>query len=157
MLSLWCEWPDRPHLLHDGAADYPLDTVPKTLTGHLPYLITGLGILAPGALAAGYGDRAQAAIEAVAATLEFLKDRTDTPDGLAELRAATPVGPYRRTAAGADSRALHQALEALESKHHKNWGGLAPVSRPEDRRIIYLGREHQSELHYPYTPSASTT
>jgi hypothetical protein len=33
-----------------------------------------------------------------------------------------------------------------------HWGGLSPVSRPEDRRIIYLCPAHTRELDYPYTP-----
>jgi len=155
VLSLWCEWPAGPHLLADGAGDYPIDTIPPALAHYLPYLrslITILGIAAPGVLAAGLGDRTQAALEAATATMEFIDGYTGKQDSSVELlRPNIPAGPYRRTASGADFRALRDLLEHLEAEHPKNWGNLAPASRPEDRRIIYLCPKHLTELDFPYT------
>lgn len=42
-------------------------------------------------------------------------------------------------------------LHTLDPDDDKNWGGLSPVSRPEDQRIIYLCPTHVHELDYPYT------
>lgn len=157
-LSLWCEWPSGPHLLDDGAGDYPIDTVPDALARYLPYLrhlISALDLLAPGVVAAGLGERARGTVEAAAATVGFIDTHfgRESPGGL---RSAVPAGPYRRTAVGADFRELRNLLERLENEHRKNWGGLAPVSRPEDRRIIYLCREHRAELDFPYTADPKT-
>lgn len=159
VLRLWCEWPSGPHLLDDGAGDYPIDTIPEALSRYLPYLrylIAALNSVAPGVLAAGAGERAQGTLEAAAATLGFIDTHLGGREGSAGLRSGIPAGPYRRTAVGADFRALRDLLHRLENEHHKNWGGLAPVSRPEDRHIIYLCRDHRAELDFPYTGGPKT-
>ena len=33
---------------------------------------------------------------------------------------------------------------------HLEWGGLSAVSRPEDRRVMFLCRQHVRDLEYPY-------
>ena len=162
MLSLWCEWPTQPHPLDNDAADYPIDTIPEGLTRYLPYLrqlIAILSIVAPGVLVAGFGERAQAAVEAATATMEFIDDRLSKQETDPRIRQflRDTGGPYRGLhAAGADFRALREVLNRLESEHHKNWGGLSPVSRPEDRRVVYLCPEHMAELDYPYTTNPVT-
>jgi internalin A len=74
ILSLWCEWPDGPHILDDDAGRYPITKVPAALTRYLPYLrhlITALGLVTPGLASAGIdlSARAQAGIEAATKTL----------------------------------------------------------------------------------------
>jgi hypothetical protein len=154
VLSLWCEWPSGPHLLDDGAGDYPIDTIPDGLTRYLPYLrylLTALEFLAPGVMADGMGERTRGAMEAAAATVRFIDGQLGGRESSAGFQSGVPAGPYRRTAVGADFWALHDLLGRLEGEHHKNWGGLSPVSRPEDRRIMFLCREHRAELDFPYT------
>lgn len=63
---------------------------------------------------------------------------------------SAPGGHTFRAETGADFRALGHALRTLDPE--MKWGGLSPVSRPEDRRIIYLCAAHTRELDYPYTP-----
>lgn len=153
VLSLWCEWPAGPHLLDDGAGDYPIDTIPPALARYLPflrYLIAGLGIVGPGVLAAGLGDRVQARIEAATATVEFIDDFTSGKDSTSGLQSNVPVSPYRRTASGGDFRSLRDLLERLEREHRKNWGGLTPISRPEDQRIMDVCPQHLADLEYPF-------
>ncbi len=44
---------------------------------------------------------------------------------------------------------LRELLRSLDPKNEKNWGALSPISRPEDRRIIYLWPDHVRGLEYP--------
>ena len=45
-------------------------------------------------------------------------------------------------------------LHALDPDNEKNWGGLSPVTRPEDLRTIYLCPRHIHDFDYPYTAPA---
>ncbi|MFD0631943.1 COR domain-containing protein [Catenulispora yoronensis] len=154
VLSLWCEWPTEAHVLADGVGDYPINTLPEALLGYLPYLrflIQGLGILAPTALAAGLSERVQASIEAAAATMEIIADHS----AAIARKQVKPSHIYQWADIGANLRALRELLERLDPDHSKNWGGLSPVSRPEDRRVMFLCPEHVAALNYPYVAGGS--
>jgi internalin A len=155
-VSLWCEWPSRPHLLDGEDGRYTIAKAPEALIRYLPYLrhlITALGLAAPvlGAVGVTLGDRVQAEIEAATRTLEFIEKCTGVAALIPEHGAPTRRARTIRAETGADFRALRDMLHALDPDNEKNWGGLSPVSRPEDRRIFYLCQHHTHELNYPYT------
>jgi hypothetical protein len=154
-LTLWCEWPSGPHPLAGEDGQYTISHMSPALTRYLPYLrhlITALGLVAPAFTAAGVtiGDRVQAGIEAATKTIEFIDKHADTALP-SELGDPSSGGGMRRAETGADFRAVRDMLRALDPANEKNWGGLSPVSRPEDRRIIYLCPKHIHELDYPFT------
>lgn len=93
-------------------------------------------------------ERAKAGIEAAVKTLETIDEYTET---------STSRGPQhwqgvgiRAATHGADFRALRDMLHALDPDNDKNGGALSPISRPEDRRIIYLCPQYVRELDYSY-------
>jgi internalin A len=150
-LTLWCEWPSAPHPV-DGDGRYTLAEAPPALLGYLPYLrylIIALGLVNPALATAGIAlsGRVTAAIDTAAKTLEFI----DTINGAKAGRDFGPVSELRtvRAESGADFRALLALLDRLDGEHR--WGGLSPVNRPEDNRIIYLCPQHFREFAYPYT------
>lgn len=160
-VTLWCEWPSGPHPIEAEEGRYTITTVPQALVRYLPYLrtlITALGLAAPALTAVGVtlGERVKAEIEAAARTLEYIEKHGDFAAHIPGHDA--PVASARRVRAetGADFRALRDMLAALDPGNAKNWGGLSPVSRPEDHRIIYLCPSHLHELDYPYNGSSRT-
>ena len=163
IVTLWCEWPSGPHPL-GSEGRYPVTKMPEALVRYLPYLhgmITMLGLASPllGAAGLTLSDQAKDRIEAASRTLEFIEKRIEAADSVID-RATTPSpepspepSPFQ-TETGADFRALAGMLRALDPGNKKNWGGLSPVNRPEDQRIIFLCSTHLHELNYPYTAAA---
>ena len=154
-VTLWCEWPSGPHPLEGGDGSYTITKMPDALIRYLPYLrylITALGLAAPalGSMGVALSDQVKDQVEAATRTLEFIEKHAD----IAALipRDGTPSLSDRpiRAETGADFRALRDMLRALDPDNEKNWGRLSPVSRPEDRRTIYLCPHHTYDLDYPY-------
>ena len=96
----------------------------------------------------------KAGIEAATKALEFIQSHADEHSG-SGTSGLLGTGT-RRAETGADFRALRDMLHALDPDNKKNWGGLSPISRPEDRRITYLCPHHLHELDYPYTPATAS-
>lgn len=159
-LRLWSEWPygpHGPHALPGGAGVYHVRKLPPWLYDYLPYLTalaTALGLIvplaAPGLTAAGaqFTERTKAGFEFAATFTEDLKESmlSRTPSGLPRIE---PTGsPQRHAEVGADFRRLRAALIKLDPR--QEWGGLTARERPEDRRIVYLCREHVHAMEYPY-------
>jgi small GTP-binding protein len=156
-ITLWCEWPYGPHLLEGDDGSYTITKVPEALIRYLPYLrglIIALGLAAPalGSVGVALSDQAKAQMEAAARTVEFIEKQVSTTAHLPPGHGAVPPGgPTPPPQTGADFRALHDMLRALDPDNEKNWGRLSPVTRPEDLRTIYLCSRHIRDLDYPYT------
>ena len=155
-ITLWCEWPSGPHLLEGDDGSYTITKMPGALVRYLPYLrhlITALGLAAPalGSIGAALSDQAKDQIEAATRTLEFIEKATAAAALVPGHDAPSPSGRTIRAETGADFRALHDMLLALDPDNEKNWGRLSPVTRPEDHRIIYLCPYHIHDFNYPYT------
>jgi hypothetical protein len=161
-LRLWCEWPygpSGPHPLDRDDGTYLIRRLPSWLRDYLPYLsalVITLGLVAPlagpGLTAAGdhLSERGKAAFETVGKLAEELKDAGGSRrHQTSQLLQDAGLGVYGRAETGADFRALKHALTELDPLQH--WGGLSPVERPEDRRVVYLCREHVRTLQFPYT------
>jgi len=154
-VTLWCEWPSGPHPLEDPDGSYTATKVPDALIRCLPYLrhlITALGLAAPALGSAGVAlsDQVKNQIEAAARTLEFIDQHASTPALVPGHSMPFPSGRTVRAETGADFRALHDMLRALDPENQKNWGRLSPVTRPEDLRTIYLCPRHTHDFDYPY-------
>jgi hypothetical protein len=165
-LRLWCEWPYEPHGPHPlakGVGVYRIDQLPMWLRGYLPYLVDligALGIVVPLAgsalTAAGVelSERAKASLETAGKLLEAIDSLHGSEEGEpgivsdGQLLHAAGLGPRQHAFLSADFRALTAALNRLDPD--QVWGGLSPVERPEDRRIVYLCRRHARALEYPY-------
>jgi len=159
-LRMWCEWPygsDGPHPLPDDHGVYRVRRMPPWLRAYLPYLsalATALGLITPFAAptltlaGAHLSGRTLAGFETVAKLAEDLKGENKDTDGTDLLVRAVGGGPLPRAEVGADFRVLRAALIELDPR--QEWGGLSPVERPEDQRIVYLCREHVRALDYPY-------
>jgi len=163
-ISLWCEWPygpAGPHPLAGNEGVYTLTSMPKWLRDYMPFLqalITTLGIaaplMAPGLIAAGVeiGERVKSGYEFADKFLEEARETVKTgTDTAAAWTSFVGQGPQHRAEVVADFRALRAALRQLDPS--ETWGGLSPVARPEDRKIVYLCRDHVRELDYPYQGS----
>jgi internalin A len=155
-VTLWCEWPSGPHLLQGDDGSYTITKMPDALIRYLPYLrhlITALGLAAPALGSAGVAlsDQVKDQIEAAARTLEFIEKATRTTALVPGHDTPSRSGRTIRAETGADFRALHDMLRALDPDNEKNWGRLSPVSRPEDLRTIYLCPRHIHDFDYPYT------
>lgn len=156
-ITLWCEWPSSPHPLPDDAGRYILPKMPPALIAYLPYLrflTATLGLVTPGLTTAGFtlNQRVTSGIDSAAKSLEHVEKHLDTKRSLQERGMPSSTPGLHHVASGADFRALRNMLRTLDPDD--GWGGLSPASRPEDRRIIYLCREHLAELDYPYTDTA---
>ena len=155
-VTLWREWPFSPHPLTGKNGSYTVTTMPDALIRYVPYLhrlITTLGLGAPvlGAAGIALSDQVKARIETASRTLEFIAKHTEAAALVPTHDASSSSGRSIRAETGADFRALRAMLETLDSGNEMNWGGLSPVSRPEDRRTIYLCPHHIDKLDYPYT------
>jgi internalin A len=160
-VTLWCEWPSGPHPLAGDDDSYTITKVPDALIRYLPYLrylITALGLaaLALGSAGVALSDQVKDQIEAAARTLEFIDKHASTAALVPGHGKASPSGRTIRAETGADFRALHDMLLALDPGNEKNWGGLSPVTRPEDLRTIYLCPRHTHHFDYPYTATRPT-
>ena len=163
-VTLWCEWPSGPHPLEGDDGSYTITKMPEALIRYLPYLrhlITALGLAAPvlGSAGVALSDQVKDQVEAAAKTLELIEKHASTIARVAEHEPPSPSERMIRAETGADFRALRDILQALDPDNEKNWGGLSPVTRPEDLQIIYLCPRHIHDLDYPYTAPAhpSTT
>jgi small GTP-binding protein len=159
-VTLWCEWPSGPHLLEGDDGSYTITKIPDALVRYLPYLrhlITALGLAAPAIGSAGVAlsDQVKDQIEAAARTLEFIEKAAATAALVPGHDTPFPSERIVRAETGADFRALHDMLLALDPDNEKNWGRLSPVSRPEDLRIIYLCPRHIHDFDYPYLATDS--
>jgi hypothetical protein len=160
-VTLWCEWPSGPHPLRGDDGHYTITKMPEALIRYLPYLrhlITALGLAAPALGSAGVAlsDQVKDQIEAAARTLEFIEKVTATAALVPGHDTPSPSGRTIRAETGADFRALHDMLLALDPDNKKNWGRLSPVTRPEDLRTLYLCPRHTRDFDYPYTPTRLT-
>ena len=160
-VTLWCEWPSGPHPLQDGDGSYTITKMPAALIRYLPYLrhlITALGLAAPalGSAGAALSDQVQDQIQAATRTLEFIDKHARTAALIPGTGTPSPSGRTIRAQTGADFRALHDMLRALDPGNEKNWGRLSPVTRPEDLRTIYLCPRHIHDFDYPYTATPLT-
>jgi hypothetical protein len=160
-VTLWCEWPSGPHLLDSEDGSYTITKMPDALIRYLPYLrhlITALGLAAPalGSVGITLSDQVKDQIEAAARTLEFIEKATATAALVPGYDTPSPSERTIRAETGADFRALHDMLLALDPDNEKNWGRLSPVSRPEDLRTIYLCPRHIHDFDYPYTSTGSS-
>ena len=160
-LTLWCEWPYGPHPLEGDDGSYTITKMPGALIRYLPYLrhlITALGLAAPALGSAGIAlsDQVKDQVEAAARTLEFIDKHASIAALLPGDGTPFPSERAVRAETGADFRALHDMLRALDPENKKNWGGLSPVTRPEDLRTIYLCPRHTRDFDYPYTAARLT-
>jgi internalin A len=154
-LTLWCEWPSGPHPLGEDGS-YTITRMPAALIRYLPYLrhlITVLGLAVPVLSSAGVAlsDQVSDRIDAATRTLKFIDKHAGTAAFVSGDHRPRLAGRSARAETGADFRALHDALRALDPDNEKNWGQLSPVIRPEDLRTIYLCPRHTHDFSYPYT------
>ena len=158
-LRLWCEWPYEPTGPHplDDAGVYRLERMPDWLREYLPYLrhlVSVLGgvvpLIAPAVATAGVrlSERTKASLDTASYLIGDLRAAGGPGDAPPVLIHGAGRGPLRYAEVGADFRALRAALLTLDPT--ESWGGLSPVARPEDRRIVYLCRQHARWLEYPY-------
>jgi internalin A len=160
-VTLWCEWPSGPHPLEGDDGSYTITKMPAALIRYLPYLrylITVLGLAAPvlGSAGVELSHQVKDQIEAAARTLEFIDKQASAAELVPEHDTPTPFERTIRAETGADFRALHDMLRALDPDNEKNWGRLSPVPRPEDLRTIYLCPRHIHDFNYPYTATHPT-
>jgi internalin A len=161
-VTLWCEWPSGPHPLEGDDGSYTITKMPDALIRYLPYLsylITALGLAAPalGSVGVALSDQVKDQIEAAARTLELIEKQTATVARVPGHDTPSPAERTVRAETGADFRALHDMLLALDPHNEKNWGRLSPVTRPEDLRTIYLCPRHIRDFDYPYTATPLTS
>jgi hypothetical protein len=161
-VTLWCEWPSGPHPLDGADGSYTITKVPDALIRYLPYLhylITVLGLAAPvlGSAGIALSDQVKDQAEAAARTLEFIEKHAGTAALVSGHATGTTSKRTVRAETGADFRALHDMLRALDPDNEKNWGSLSPVTRPEDLRTIYLCPRHAHDFDYPYTATSLTS
>jgi hypothetical protein len=138
VLSPWCEWPCGPHPLPRGVGERAVDELGQfRLREYLPYLsclFKTLGLTASGA-------GTESAALSVKHTERFLERRSRWAphwEHVDDLRAAR----------GDEIAQLWPVLQKPGSGDV--WDGLTPVSRPEDRRVVYLCPEHVAEFEHPY-------
>lgn len=145
-LRLYCEQPDGPHPLPDGAGVYRLNTIPDWLYPYAPYLrllLTGiqhgLPLIGP-AISGILGDTLSTT---VAANLDLsckLLEQLSAP------QRQKPDGPLPpKQSQGADFAPLRAALIDLDP----DFGGLRERELPENRGIVYLCQHHREALRYP--------
>jgi hypothetical protein len=154
-VTLWCEWPSGPHPLAGDDGSYTITKMPDALIRYLPYLrhlITALGLAAPalGSVGIALSNQVKDQAEAARRTLEFIDKQASIAGLLPGHGTPFPSERTVRAETGADFRALHDMLRALDPENKKNWGGLSPVTRPEDLRTIYLCPRHTRDFDYPY-------
>jgi internalin A len=146
-LQLYCEQPDGPHPLPDGAGRYQLTDIPAWIRASAPYLkalltLVSLAVPLAAPVLAGLGGITLPAAD---------KARLDlTADLLGDLGGipALPAGAAALSAARApDLRQLRQGLLALDPDGE--WGGLRERQLPESRGIAYLCPHHREALRYP--------
>ena len=134
-VTLWCEWPSGPHPLEGADGSYTITKMPEALIRYLPYLrhlITALGLAAPAVGSTGFAlsDQLKDQLEAAARTLEFIEKHTSTAALVPGHDTPSPSGRMVRAETGADFRALHDMLRALDPDNEKNWGRLSPIHPP---------------------------
>ncbi|MFC1431452.1 COR domain-containing protein [Streptacidiphilus sp. N1-3] len=148
-LSLYCEQPDGPHPLPDGAGVYTLTRLPGWLHRYAPYLGLvlagikhGLPLVGP-ALTGILGETVSAAAKAqLELSGKLLEHVAVPPSG----ESATELRPGHHTPqTRADFAELRKALIALDP----DFGGLRERELPENRGIVYLCRHHREALRYP--------
>lgn len=150
-LQLYCEQPDAPHPLPDGAGVYRLTRFPSWLRRYAPYLralLTALKYAVPLAkpILTGVADLTLPEVDTARLELAtaLLNDLPSLPDGDSGevASSADPSTP--------DFAALRKALIALDPE--REWGGLRERELPESRSIAYLCHHHRQALHYPAHP-----
>ncbi|WP_283137210.1 COR domain-containing protein [Rhizohabitans arisaemae] len=156
---LYCEHPEGPHPLDDGAGVYELKRLPAGLSRYAPYLhvlLTGLLGMLPvvGSMLSGLGDIAlteedRARLELSRRLLDDLGSSTDEPRPALERHHPYPDTDHGRRPT-ADFTELRQVLVELDPE--KEWGGLRERELPESRGIVYLCHRHRQALHYPAQP-----
>ena len=148
-LQLYCEQPDQPHPLPDGAGVYRLAALPGWMHRYAPYLrtvLTGLKLALPlvtpglGAVAgATLPAQARSGIELTCKLLDHLPDNLEVDaEGMKPSRGAGGTQ-------NPDFRELRKALLALDPE----FGGLRERELPESRGIVYLCTQHRAALRYP--------
>jgi internalin A len=160
-VTLWCEWPSGPHPLEGDDGSYTITKMPDALINYLPYLrrlITALGLVSPALGSAGItlSDQVKDQVEAAARTLEFIERHASAAAPFPDHGTPSVSDRLIRAETGADFRALHDMLRALDPDNEKNWGHLSPVTRPEDLRTIYLCPRHIHDFDYPYIETRRT-
>jgi hypothetical protein len=140
-LQLFCEQPDGPHPLPDGAGVYTLQSVPNWLRNYAPrlrILLTALKYTVPvvGPALAGVAGIAlpevdKARIELSCKLLEDLESSVDRFNRVLPTQTSFPE--------------LRRALRAIDP----DWGGLRERELPETKQIVYLCRHHRQALRYP--------
>jgi hypothetical protein len=159
-LRLFCEQPDAPHPLPDGAGVYQLTSVPRWLRAYAPHLKVlltalryALPVLAPALIGVGelaLPETVKSDLELSCKLLEGLDELT--PDRVAGDAANRLLHDQRERMASTDFRQLRQALLALDPY----FGGLRERQLPENRGIAYLCPHHRQALRYPQTTPEST-
>ena len=134
-VTLWCEWPSGPHPLEGGDGKYTITKMPDALIRYLPYLrhlITALGLAAPvlGSVGIALSDQVKDQVEAAVRTLEFIDEHARIAELLPGQGTAFSSERTVRAETGADFRALHDMLCALDPENKKNWGGLSLACPP---------------------------
>ena len=150
-LRLYCEQPDGPHELPDGAGVYRLRHLPAWLRNYAPYLrilLTGLKIAMPlvGPVVTGLAGRVLPEPDAARLELscQLLDDISD--QARPDLRVLPDASQGRRSSA--DFAQLRAALLSIAP----DWGGLRERELPENRGIVYLCYHHREALRYPAQP-----
>ena len=152
-LQLYCEHPDAPHPLPDGAGIYRLTYFPAWLPRYAPYLrglLTALKYAVPLAtpILTGIADQVLPAVDTARLDLAtaLLNDLPAFPGSF-----PTEPGdwvPGRTGRNYADFTVLRTALLAIDP----DWGGLRERELPENRGIAYLCYHHRQALRYPAHP-----
>jgi Leucine-rich repeat (LRR) protein len=150
-LRLYCEQPDAPHPLPDGAGTYVINGIPKWLAEYGPYLrvlLTALrhglpvvGAILGDVLDIGSPEEIKARLEISCKVIEDLAVPEGLPTGLVNQGPSTP----------ADFVRLRKELVRLDPE----FGGLRERQLPENHGTVYLCPVHRKALHYPAAELAS--
>lgn len=140
-LQLFCEQPDGPHPLADGAGVYKLQSVPDWLRNYAPrlkillmalkYTVPIVGPALAGVAGVTLPEVDKARIELSCKLLEDLESTAGR---------FRPVLPEQTS-----FPELRRALLAIDP----DWGGLRERELPETKQIVYLCQHHRQALRYP--------
>jgi len=151
-LQLYCEQPDNPHPLPDGAGLYHLTQLPEWLRRYAPYLrilLAGIKLAAPLVAPVITGIDGIVLPEPDKARLELATKLLDQIGDLPGDDTDIAARLSQRPRATADFAQLRAALYAIDP----DWGGLRERELPENRGIAYLCPSHRQALRYPAQPA----
>lgn len=158
-LTLWCDYPGRPHpcspIWSDGPGDFEIVCPKDVLEAARRTISWTLGLLGPiaaaGTLAVEMWSKDGASIEEALTWLSSCVKTSDT-DPERHSDAPLPIGLQRIAAEGDEARRFREFLR--EHVKGKGWGNLRRFSpRPEE--VLWLCPEHYAELQQTPPPMPS--